>query len=51
MQFRSESAAENHMKVKGHYENYCQDCKKKFISANNLRMVPFPYIPYVRYYN
>ncbi|EED21400.1 zinc finger protein, putative [Talaromyces stipitatus ATCC 10500] len=37
-QFFSESAAQKHMTATGHFENYCKDCKRKFINENNLRM-------------
>lgn len=49
MQFRSEIAAEQHMEVNGHYENYCKDCKRWFTNDNNLRMVPLSYSSHVMY--
>ncbi|KAL4925195.1 uncharacterized protein BDV17DRAFT_294748 [Aspergillus undulatus] len=36
--FKSESAAEQHMKATGHYKKYCKSCDRKFDNENNLRM-------------
>ncbi|OAA37880.1 Zinc finger, double-stranded RNA binding protein [Metarhizium rileyi] len=37
-QFRTETAAENHMKAQGHYQNYCKACDRHFQNANNFQM-------------
>lgn len=40
--FATESAAEAHMQVQGHYQNYCKSCDRRFQNANNLQMVGIP---------
>ncbi|KAJ5490362.1 Zinc finger C2H2 [Penicillium expansum] len=37
MKFHSQQAAENHMTAKGHYKNYCQECRRSFMNENCLR--------------
>ncbi|KAE8374513.1 putative zinc finger protein [Aspergillus bertholletiae] len=37
-EFCSWHAANQHMKSKGHFKNYCQACGRRFQSENNLRM-------------
>ncbi|KAF5130873.1 hypothetical protein E5D57_007222 [Metarhizium anisopliae] len=39
--FATESAAEAHMQVQGHCQNYCKSCDRGFQNANNLQMNSF----------
>ncbi|GLA57206.1 hypothetical protein AtubIFM54640_003331 [Aspergillus tubingensis] len=34
----TEGAAEQHMRAKSHYKNYCHPCNRRFDTANNLKM-------------
>lgn len=35
--FHTQSAADKHMKDLGHYRNYCRECKRGFMSENDLK--------------
>lgn len=42
--FHTQSAADKHMKDLGHYRNYCRECKRGFMSENDLKTVGRGYL-------
>ncbi|PKY06020.1 hypothetical protein P168DRAFT_296299 [Aspergillus campestris IBT 28561] len=36
--FRTQDAVDKHMAAKGHYKNYCQECRRHFNNENNLKI-------------